>query len=114
MPFQETSSIVALLRQLDPSVVYFEESVLEGEVSTVENLLQGASVGVVVVVVGGGPGDELAGLVSEDEAAIERRRGVGKWWEEGGEMRRKYGKRLEVVEGWVLEEDWRRRVEESL
>jgi hypothetical protein len=115
MPFQLAGSLVPMLRQLEPEVVYFEENVLGGdgeeEAKVVEELLSRASVGRVVVVIGGD--DEIGGLVSsDDEVAVERRRGVGKWWGEGGRVREMFGKRLEVVEGWVLEEDWRRRVEE--
>ena len=106
MPFTDLSSIVPMLRQLEAATVYIEETVLGergGEV--VGEVLRGGKVGNVVVVVGGD--EELAGLMSDDED-----RGAGKWWEEGGEVRKRWGRKCEVVESWVVEDDWRRRVSE--
>ncbi|KAF8251538.1 hypothetical protein K440DRAFT_658636 [Wilcoxina mikolae CBS 423.85] len=110
MPFVDHSSVIPMLRQLDPEVVYFEEASVDIEGKIVDELLGGGSVGRVVVVVGG---DDDGLISSDDEALQQRKRGEGKWWGENGEVRNRHGRRVEVVEKWTLEEDWRRRVEEE-
>jgi len=89
--------------------VYFEEASVDLEGKVVDEILSSGSVGRVVVVVGG---DDDGLISSDDEALQERKRGEGKWWSENGEVRNRHGKRVEIVEKWALEDDWRRRVEE--
>ena len=109
MPFNTHPSVVPMLKQITPEVVYFEEAAVDNEGRIVDEILGGGWVGRVVIVVGG---DDLDGLVSEDES-LQKRRGEGKWWGVDGAVRSHHGNRLEVVEKWALEDDWRRRVEED-
>lgn len=111
MPFNTHPSVVPMLKQITPEVVYFEEAAVDNEGRIVDEILSGGGFGRVVIVVGG---DDLDGLVSDDdEGQLQKRRGEGKWWGENGAVRSRHGNRLEVVEKWALEDDWRRRVEED-
>lgn len=107
MPFNNPNFVANTLRSISPAVVYFEEELLTRELA--EELLRGGAVQTVVLVIGG---DEIAGLVSSDEESNERKKGKGKWWEEGGEVRTRLGRRLQVLESWVLDSDWHRRMED--
>jgi hypothetical protein len=66
----------------------------------VDEMLSGGFVQSVVVVVRG------------DVKLMDDERGDGKWWCEQGVVRKRHGKRVEVVERWTVEDDWRRMVEE--
>lgn len=111
--FQSLDALVPILKELAPEVIYIEEGAVDSEGKVVEEILTSRMARSVVIVVGGGD-DELAGLVSSDDESVqERRRGEGKWWGEAGDVRRRHGKMVEVVEKWALEDDWRRRVEEE-
>ena len=111
--FQNREALVPMLRTLDPAVLYIEEAAVDSEGKIVDEILSTRLAPYVVIVVGAGD-DELAGLVSsDDETAKERRRGNGKWWGDNSDIRRRHNKRLEIVETWALEDDWRRRVEEE-
>ncbi|CUS09775.1 unnamed protein product [Tuber aestivum] len=120
LPFTQESSVVPLLRTLAPETVYIEEPLtLPSSGGIVSTLLEGGWVGNVVVGLIGDD-DQLAQLMdSDDEKAQEEektRKGEGKWWgtEVQGSIRGRFGNRVQIVEGWVLIEDWRRRVEERL
>lgn len=97
--------------------MYIEEPItLPSEGALVAGLLEGGWVGSVVVVLIGDD-DQFAGLVdSDDEESQEDRKskGEGRWWGDNsaGGIRARFGNRVQVVEGWVLAEDWRRRIEE--
>lgn len=102
---------------LAPEIVYIEEPLTNpSNGALVSGLLEGGWVGSVVVVLVG-EDDQFAGLVdSDDEGSQEERKskGEGRWWGDSspGGIRAKFGGRVQVVEGWVLAEDWRRRIEE--
>jgi hypothetical protein len=100
MPFSAGGSLVPLIREFAPEVVYIEESAVDQNGAVVDEMLSGGVVQTVVVVIGGD-----AGLMDDE-------RGEGKWWGEEGVVRKRHGKRVEVVEMWAVEDDWRRRVEE--
>lgn len=98
--------------------MYIEEPITTPSNGTlVADLLDNGWVGIVVVVLVG-EDDQFASLVdSDDEESHEETRktkGEGKWWGDSspGGIRAKFGSRVQVVEGWVLVEDWRRRIEE--
>jgi hypothetical protein len=119
LPFTKTSSIVPLLRTLAPEIVYIEEPLtLESNGHVIAMLLEGGWVGSVVVGLTGAE-DQLAQLMDSDDEKIQEdfvtRKGAGKWWgsDRPGTMRGRFGNRVQIVEGWVLIEDWRRRVEEA-
>ncbi|CAZ85479.1 unnamed protein product [Tuber melanosporum] len=118
LPFTQASSIVPLLRTLAPETVYIEEPLtLPTSGGIVSTLLEGRWVGNVVVGLIGDD-DQLAQLMDSDDEKMQEeektRKGEGKWWgtEVEGSIRGRFGNRVQIVEGWVLIEDWRRRVEE--
>jgi len=104
---------------LAPETVYIEEPLtLPSSGGIVSTLLEGGWVGNVVVGLIGDD-DQLAQLMDSDDEKIQEeektRKGEGKWWgtEVQGSIRGRFGNRVQIVEGWVLIEDWRRRVEET-
>lgn len=121
LPFTDPTSITTLLRALAPEIVYIEEPItIPSNGAIVSDLLEGAWVGSVVVVLIG-EDDQLAGLIDSDdeeelESPVEMRKskGEGRWWGDNRpeSIRSRFGGRVQVVEGWVLMEDWKRRVEE--
>jgi hypothetical protein len=100
IPFSAAESLVPLIRDLAPEIVYIEESAMDENGVVVDDILSGGFVQTIVVVVGG------------DAELMDDERGDGKWWGEQGLVRKRHGKRVEVVEMWAVEDDWRRRVEE--
>lgn len=107
-----------LLRKLAPEIVYIEEPITTlSNGALVADLLDGGWVGTVVVVLVG-EDDQFAGLVDSDDeeshGETRKTKGEGKWWGDSspGGIRAKFGSRVQVVEGWVLAEDWKRRIEE--
>ncbi|RPB03281.1 hypothetical protein L873DRAFT_1670350 [Choiromyces venosus 120613-1] len=118
LPFTQEESIIPLLRILAPETVYIEEPLtLPSSGAIVSTLLEGGWVGNVVVGLIGDD-DQLAQLMDSDDEKIQEeektRKGEGKWWgtEAQGSVRGTFGNRVQIVEGWVLIEDWRRRVVE--
>lgn len=119
LPFTDPNSITPLLRALTPEIVYIEERItIPSNGAIVAGLLEGGWVGSVVVVLIGEE-DQFAGLIDsddEEESPVEMRKskGEGKWWGDNSleGIRARFGGRVQVVEGWVLMDDWRRRIEE--
>ncbi|KAI5844404.1 hypothetical protein DFP73DRAFT_496060 [Morchella snyderi] len=119
LPFTDSTSITPLLRVLAPEVVYIEELItIPSSGDIVAGLLEGGWVGSVVIVLVG-EDDQFAGLIDsddEEESPVEMRKskGEGRWWGDNspGGIRARFGGRVQVVEGWVLADDWRRRIEE--
>jgi len=114
MPFASMDSLAPLLRKLAPDVVYFEEAAVDVEGRVVDEVLGGGYINRAVVVVGGSGGaDDITGLVDiSDDESVDNRRGEGMWWGAGAPIRIRHGKRVDVVEAWAVEDDWRRRIEE--
>jgi len=114
VPFSSMDSLAPLLRKLAPDVVYFEEAAVDVEGRVVDEVLGGGYINRAVVVVGGSGGaDDITGLVdSDDDESVDNRRGEGMWWGAGAPIRIRHGKRVDVVEAWAVEDDWRRRIEE--
>lgn len=114
VPFASMDSLAPLLRKISPDVVYFEEAVVDAEGRVVDEVLSGGDINRAVVVVGGSGGaDDITGLVdSSDDESVDNRRGEGMWWGAGAPIRIRHGKRVDVVEAWAVEDDWRRRIEE--
>jgi hypothetical protein len=104
MRFTTSSGHVHLLRSLEPDLVYLQESLSGENGDIVTHLLTFIREVVLVVGAEGGHG----GLAdSEDEGSLG---GKGShWWEQEG--RTGLGKRLYVVEGMHIGDDWARRVE---
>lgn len=105
MPFASRQGHIHLLRHIEPEIVYIQET-LSGNGGDVITSISNW-VGQIVLVVGDESGH--GGLVdSEDErghpGGAERER----WWQ--GDPRIGLGKGVEVVEGFRVGEDWRRRV----
>ena len=106
MPFSTKTGHVHLVRHLSPDIVYIQES-LTGSEGDLAHHISGWVRQVVVVV-----GDEggRGGLVdSEDESSTLAEKGE-KWWQREGVTG--IGKRIDVVDGLRIGDDWRRRVED--
>ncbi|PGH21476.1 hypothetical protein AJ80_03267 [Polytolypa hystricis UAMH7299] len=107
MPFNTANGYVHILRHLAPEIVYVQEG-LAGEQGGAVQQISGW-VRQVVIVVGG----EAGGLVDSDDddaataTAVSTEKG-SKWWQEEGVTG--LGKRIAVVEGVRMGEDWKRRV----
>lgn len=109
LPFSSERGHRNILKSLAPEVVYVQESLCGRDGEVVADL--GGWVRQVVVVIGdeGGAG----GLVdtTDDEGARRREeKGEEKWWMR--EERTGLGKRVAVVEGVKVGDDWRRRINE--
>jgi hypothetical protein len=114
LPFSSEKGHRNILKSLTPEVVYMQESLCGRDGELVADV--GGWVRQVVVVIGdeGGAG----GLVdTTDDEGARRRNGDGgksvggqKWWMR--EERTGLGKRVAVVEGVKVGDDWRRRINE--
>ncbi|PGG96800.1 hypothetical protein AJ79_09445 [Helicocarpus griseus UAMH5409] len=103
MPFSTPTGHVHMLRHLSPDVVYIQESMTGNDGEAVHQIT--GWVRQVVIVVGAEGG--RAGLVDSDDESALGDKGE-KWWQKEGVTG--LGKRIEVVDGLRIGEDWRRRV----
>jgi hypothetical protein len=110
LPFTTPTGHRNILKSLGPELVYVQESLCGREGEIVADV--SGWVRQIVVVVGDEGG--MGGLVDTDDEAVRRRAGgkgeAGVWWMR--EERTGLGKRVTVVEGVKVGDDWRRRVNE--
>lgn len=107
MPFTTSTGHLHILRSLGPETVYIQESLCGHDGELVTQLSGWVKQTVVVVGDEGGAG----GLIdSEDEVGLGKEKAGESWWQL--EERTGLGKRVAVVEGLRVGEDWRRRVGE--
>lgn len=103
MPFSTPTGYVHLVRHLSPDLVYVQESLTGNDGSNVHHLSGWVRQAIVVVGGEGGSG----GLVdSEDESALADK--GEKWWQKEGVTG--IGKRIDVIDGLRIGDDWQRRV----
>lgn len=108
LQFSTPTGHVHMLRHIGPDVVYLTESLAGPQGGNVAQLKDWVGQTVVVV---GGDGSGLGGLVdTEDESDSARKRGktAEKWWQSSDMVG--LGKRVEIVDGVRMEEDFERRV----
>lgn len=103
MPFSIPTGHVHILRHIAPDLVYIQESLTGDKGETVHNLTGWVRQVVVVVGVEGARG---ALVDSDDESALGDPR--EKWWQKEGVIG--LGKRIDVVDGVRVGDDWKRRV----
>ncbi|KAF3481082.1 uncharacterized protein GIQ15_03841 [Arthroderma uncinatum] len=103
MPFSTPAGHVHILRHLSPEVVYIQESLTGDDGESVTQI--SGWVREVVVVIGdeGGRG----GLVDSDDESTTADKGE-RWWQKEGVTG--IGKRITVVDGVRIGEEWKRRV----
>ncbi|EGE00725.1 hypothetical protein TESG_08019 [Trichophyton tonsurans CBS 112818] len=103
MPFSTPGGHVHILRHLSPEIVYIQESLTGNEGESV-NQISGWVRQVVVVI-----GDEggRGGLIDSDDESALADKGE-RWWQKEGVTG--LGKRITVVDGVRIGEEWKRRV----
>lgn len=103
MPFSTPGGHVHILRHLSPEIVYIQES-LTGNNGESVNQISGWVRQVVVVI-----GDEggRGGLIDSDDESALADKGE-RWWQKEGVTG--LGKRITVVDGVRIGEEWKRRV----
>src|SRR5205823_1478685 len=106
MPFTTLSGHVHILRHLSPDLVYLQESLSGENGDIVTHLLTFVREIVIVVGAEGGHG----GLADSEDEGSHLGGNRSHWWEQ--EDRTGLGKRLYVVEGTHIGDDWARRVED--
>jgi hypothetical protein len=106
LPFTSPNGHKHILKSLSPEIVYIQESLAGPNGEVVAELSGWVKQTVVVIGDEGGAG----GLIdTDDEGGREKLQ--GKWWMQ--EERTGLGKRVSVVEGVKVGDDWRRRMNDS-
>lgn len=105
IPYTTHNGHVHILRQLNPEVVYLQES-LAGDNGSVITTLQSWLRYEVILVVGAESG---SGGLADSESEAERTSKVEKWWQKPERVGR--GRGVVVVDSVRVHDDWARRVQ---
>ena len=106
LPFTTKNGHKHILKSLSPEIVYIQESLCGDQGETVNELSGWVRQTIVVIGDEGGAG----GLVDTDDEDG-REKLSGKWWMQ--EERTGLGKRVSVVEGIKVGDDWKRRLNDE-